>query len=495
MEVIPFSEPAAIRIRQDKIEAIRGGTACLRFTYRDTADENNVQTLCVVVFDETGDCSGQPTVTLDLQRFLGMTPQLVGNANLIESGEGLFYAACLSFDGAYRLQQPSQSLPPLYFAIVDALGDGAYSLGSSELPVQRHGTITTHSGEELIPPWIVFVSLEISALKLTDDLAIQLTADNCGTSPACTLDPDIVQPGDILRVSAGISSDLLSVVFAETSETLRDRFFIDRIGISWSEIAEVHPDAQRMAFFRLVTADLMAHVVESFDALYSLREKGIPLGYLQPWPSDTPLPFPGPCFPDDIVPGETERCTRIEQAIQATEARHIQQLQQAGFELWYANSIDYGEGGEYSRFDDLRPHFSLFDGILVSVGANSSNPVDDIPSTLATAVREFASEVGSEIPVLLSLNGPPITAQTGGPFCEAEICPSDFKGAYEQGEALLNAALQSLAPEQFLGFGVALFEGSHFDIRDPFEGFSSFSLNRVGETGYNNPLLNLYRAQ
>ena len=40
-----------------------------------------------------------------------------------------------------------------------------------------------------------------------------------------------------------------------------------------------------------------------------------------------------------------------------------------------------------------------------------------------------------------------------------------------------------------------MFEGSHFDIRDPYEQFRSFSLNRVGEAGYNNPVLNIYRAQ
>lgn len=50
-------------------------------------------------------------------------------------------------------------------------------------------------------------------------------------------------------------------------------------------------------------------------------------------------------------------------------------------------------------------------------------------------------------------------------------------------------------PEQFQGFGVALFEGSQFDIRQPHEQFQFFALNRVGETGYNNPILNIYRAR
>jgi hypothetical protein len=110
-------------------------------------------------------------------------------------------------------------------------------------------------------------------------------------------------------------------------------------------------------------------------------------------------------------------------------------------------------------------------------------------------MQQFAAEVGPETPVILSLNGPPITAQTGGAFCEADICPSDFKGTYEQIEAALHAALESISLEQLRGFGVALFEGAHFDIRQPYENFPGFSLNRVGETGYNNPVLNIYRAQ
>ena len=59
----------------------------------------------------------------------------------------------------------------------------------------------------------------------------------------------------------------------------------------------------------------------------------------------------------------------------------------------------------------------------------------------------------------------------------------------------LHAALQSLSPEQFLGLGVTLFEGSHFDIREPYENFFSLLLNREGETGYNNPVPNIYWAQ
>ena len=74
-----------------------------------------------------------------------------------------------------------------------------------------------------------------------------------------------------------------------------------------------------------------------------------------------------------------------------------------------------------------------------------------------------------------------------------DICPSDFVGAYEMAEGTLDAGLEFFAPEQFLGFGVALLEGSHFDIRIPFEDVG-YPLNRIGETGYNHLILNVCRG-
>jgi hypothetical protein len=495
LEIIHLTEPGAVSVKGTTLTAVTGGLSCLRLAYRSAVDENKVQTLCVVSFDETGDCAGLPTIRLDLQGFLKPTKEPVGNANLLESGDGLFYATCKTSDGAYRLQQPGRILPPLYLTIVDALGEGPYSLGTAEQDMQRNSKVVTYSGDELRPPWIVSVSMEIGRLRLTEDLRVEFHGDDCDVSPACTKDPDIVQPGDILQVSAGISPELLMEAFKQTSEDLRDRFFMDHAGVRWSEVAAVHPDAQRMAFNRLLVLDLMTELIRYFDDLYALREKGVIVSYGQPWPASGPLPFPYACFPDSIKPGETERCVRIEKAIQAAEARRIGALREAGYNLWYAGSVDYREGGEYVSLNSFRPHFSIFNGVLAGVGANSTFPVEDVPAVLANSVRQFAAEIGPEMPVILHLNGPPITAQTGGPPCEAQVCPSDFKGMYELAEATLHAALQSLNPQQFVGFGVSLFDGSHFDLRDPYENFPGFSLNRVGETGYNNPALNIYRAQ
>ena len=80
-------------------------------------------------------------------------------------------------------------------------------------------------------------------------------------------------------------------------------------------------------------------------------------------------------------------------------------------------------------------------------------------------------------------------------MCEAEICPSGVKGMYEQTEGVLDAAIRAPSPGQLIGLGVATFEGSHLAIREPYQTLGDIPLNRVGETGYNNPVPNIYRAQ
>jgi hypothetical protein len=142
----------------------------------------------------------------------------------------------------------------------------------------------------------------------------------------------------------------------------------------------------------------------------------------------------------------------------------------------------------------VRPHVSLFDGQLDWVAANLSG-VADPTGTLAEAVTGFAAELAPEIPVILMIAGPPLTTQTVGAFYDAEICPSDFSTVYAQTEAWLGAALDAIPSDQFAGFGLALFDGAHFDLREPYEHYDFFALNRAGETGYNHPVVNIYRAQ
>ena len=118
-----------------------------------------------------------------------------------------------------------------------------------------------------------------------------------------------------------------------------------------------------------------------------------------------------------------------------------------------------------------------------------------VAESMARAVRGVAADVEPGQPVILMSSGLPIAAATGAEEgCEAEICASDFDASYEQFEAWLTAALDAFPPGQIVGIGTALFEGSHFDIRKPYESLGGLNLNRVGETGYNNPTLNIWRA-
>ncbi len=488
LETIPLSDPPAVSVADGRLLAERRGIACLRFRYRATEAENSVQTLCVVAFDEVGSCEGQTPLRLDLEQFLpAEAPR--GNANLLEYGSARFYAACRTAGGAYRLQQSGDAIPNLYFHVVDALGDGPYSLGSDELEAQRNGAVVTFSGDELRPPWILTLSREISELSLSQ-AAFTFNEEDCSEVPSCTSDPETIAPGDILRVGWGIGPGLLEQVVATAPVEVLDAYTQARIGISWEELGSVHPDLKMWVMWRLLNLDVMDTVIRSFDDQYELRARGITIAYSPFW---AVREVSEACYPD---PAEKALCRDFERAVGAEEAARIRALADAGFSLWFSAPIDYREGGQFVSFDrDLRPHYSLFEGILATVGANSSFEVPDIGTTMAGAVKAFASEIGADTPVVLAASGPPITANTGGHFCEADICEADFKGTYDQTEAWLTAAVAALAPGQLRGFGAALFEGSHFDIRDPHEEFGGFALNRAAETGYNNPVLNIWRAR
>ncbi|HJM88955.1 MAG TPA: hypothetical protein QF624_04915 [Dehalococcoidia bacterium] len=252
----------------------------------------------------------------------------------------------------------------------------------------------------------------------------------------------------------------------------------------------VATDIESEVLIRLMNLDVLDEVAPVFDEKYDLRGKGVPVAFQVHWASKK---LPTSCFPDEL---EQARCQHIESAIAAEEARRIATLRAAGYELWLAAPIDFRGLDEAVSFEDeLRPHFSIFAGVLANPGVNPSVSLADVPTAMANAVRRFARDVGPATPVLLMASGPPLASQTEGGFCEADICPSDFRGAFNQTEAWLGAALDHLTTDQFRGFGAAIFEGSHFDIRTPFEQYASFPLNRVGETGYNDPALNIYRAQ
>ena len=103
-----------------------------------------------------------------------------------------------------------------------------------------------------------------------------------------------------------------------------------------------------------------------------------------------------------------------------------------------------------------RPDFSLFNGVIGRIEAGGTGDEAGLPAALAQATRTFVAGLGPDMPLVLTLAGPPITSATGDEFCEAEICASDFRGMYNQTEAVFGAALDSLKPGQLMGFGIAL---------------------------------------
>ncbi len=481
LEVIDF-EGEPVVVGEGEVTALDSGISCLRFRYRGTPGENGVQTMCVVAFDEAGDCAGLEPLELDLDTYLDPDKAAAGNSNALVGGE--LYAACRTPDGSLRLQQPQTELPKLFFNIVDALGEGPYSLGDSEVGPQRDGYITTFGGEVLSPPWIVTVSREVSSVEWLPDGTFVVNGEDCSQVPSCGDDPSLVRRGDVLMTSLGMSPEQLQTVMDAAEPATLDSFVSERVEIPWDEIAGVHPDAVLQAFNRLAVLDIMDTLLTVWDDAYLLREKEVVIGYAQPWFAETALT--AYCYPD---PAEQTACLRMESAISDYEQVRIAEWRRAGFRLWQAGFLSVA--GQVPPAD-RRPHWSAFEGVIAGVGAPESvGP--DLRQIFGRAVRALATEIDNATPVMLFMTGGPIGAQTGDGFCEADICPSDFAGAYEMAEGALAAALEVFTPGQLQGFGAALFEGSHFDIRHPYEVFG-YPLNRVGETGYNHPILNVWRA-
>ena len=120
--------------------------------------------------------------------------------------------------------------------------------------------------------------------------------------------------------------------------------------------------------------------------------------------------------------------------------------------------------------------------MILDINLNASPPLDagvDPAATLVNAVTAAAGELGT-LPVWLSPWAGPMDFYAAGTFCEAEVCASDFTAYYALNEALFDAALNVFPVSQIEAFVIPLFDGSHFDIRDPQELRGGIRLNRVG---------------
>lgn len=487
LEVLHISEVPAVSVEGLALTAEAGGISCLRFQYRDVDQENGRQTLCVVAFDETGSCDGLTPLALNLRAYLNDPNAPEGDANLLASGAGRFYATCRTASGAYRLQQPGEPLPQPYFHLVDALGSGPYALGDDETNLQRAGAIETFSGETLQTPWIVTVSREVEWIELTAD-GFETNIEDCSAVPSCSPSDIVIQTGDILRYSMGINLDQVAQIAPQTNPALLDTYLQDRLGLSWENASQLSNNSRDVVLLRLLSLDVMDDALDQFDGLYRIRERDITVAYMPYWAVQE---LTNLCNLDEVA-----LCATFEDALRTEEERRIGALQAKGFTLWLGAPLNYDPEANYVSVERvIRPHISLFDGVLAWTFVNESFTGEESIAAVTGAVTAFAAELDPEQPVLLMLPGPPLTAQTGGAFCEAEICPSDFSTAYTQIEAWLGAALDTIPREQFVGFGLAMFDGAHFDIREPYEQYEFYDLNRVGETGYNHPVSNIYRAQ
>jgi hypothetical protein len=468
------------------VSCAKGGTGFVRARYREDASKNQIQTLGIVCINEVDSCVGHPRASFDLETFL--VGGVAGNADLLAQGDQTLYAVCKA-GGRLRLQQPSQQFPPLMFRIVDALGDGPYSLADDEFGLLRNGTVITFSGDTLTPPWLATVSRQVTSIVINGDGTVDINDEDCDVAPTCTYSPDFVRSGDVLIVGFGASDAGLESALASAGDAVLDSFVTARLSISWTDTNWMTMiEARRQVVYRLISLEIMDQLLRRFDGLYGLRQKGVRIAYWPAW--QTRYLATHYCYPD-----EAAACQTVEDEIAALEASRIGGWIGEGYDLWFADFLGFEADGTYRPTSLAAPHFSNFNGLVMVVDAGPGlNPGVDKATTLATAVAGLAAEIGGK-PVVLAVHWGPMTFFSTGEFCEAQICPSDFSNYFSLLEPTVRAMTTSFAPGQVKGFALPMFDGAHFDIRAPQEQSGGIDLNRVGETGYNNPLLNLYATQ
>ena len=489
IEVVSLDEGAISYDEGDRtVTCDGGGRGFVRVRYRDSgAQKNQVQTIGVVCVNEIGDCTGLPHLPFDFEQYLEQ--ETTGEADYLAQGNGLLYDVCISGEN-YTLQRPPP-MPQLMYRVIDALGNGPYSLSDDDFPRLRNSVILPFSGGPISPPWISSVSREIEDLSIRPNGLVQFTApDDCDVTVSCSFDPSLVQPGDILSISFGTPENTGFEDAIESSVEVTDAFVRSHIDLEWSrDTAELYPEARNMIVSRLIGMEVSRQALEFFDDLYSLSGSGIRVALSPFW--QTRGRVTDFCHPDRRV-----LCEEIESMLAEHERELITSWRSDGYSLWYAEFLGYDDKGQYIPLSSRAPDFDAFEGVLVTVDTGRPLTSGDKPQAVADAVRSLAEELGPDQPVVLSAGAGPMQFAVDGVFCEAEVCTSAFSDYYSAYEKAVVAMLEAFEPGQVEGFGVALFDGgSHFDIREPYEERGGLLLNRVGETGFNSPLMNLFLAR
>ena len=361
-----------------------------------------------------------------------------------------------------------------------------------DFPKLRGAVVESYSGQTWSPSWFSAVSRELPEIAIHSDGSVSISGhEDCNLVPNCTNDPALVQPGDLLTIGFGVPGNrgLSGVIEAADTATV-DAFVASHIDLALStDMAEVFPDARDMVVFRLIGMEVEKQVLDYFDGLYGLRNSSVRIAVDPYW--QTRGYVPDQCHPDNRA-----ICEEVEAKLAEYERSLIADWQSEGYSLWYADFLAYDGEGRYTPRAQIAPAYDAFVGVILVMDVGRPIQGGDKPQVLANAVRSLAEDLGPETPVILTLHWGAMRFVVYGVFCEADVCTSAFSAYYSAYEPAISAMLESFAPGQIEAFGVSLFEGgAHFDIREPYETKGGFPLNRVGETGFNNPVMNLYLTQ
>lgn len=327
------------------------------------------------------------------------------------------------------------------------------------------------------------ISWEEVHVEINGDGSLSVTRQACEDGPGCPVESDWVRSGDIVNLHFG-AVDLISDVDAASDEIL-ENFANERVPGAWSDLEDADENVRDLLLYRLIGFDVMDQMLDEFDERYGLSDADVRIGFGSFWQSRQWLP-------DHCTQDKQPTCKQVETALEAFERTGIETWRDEGFEVWWDGFLGYQTDGQPKR--PPRPNPEIFDGALgfVEVSAPADQSVNR-GASVANAIQSFVTSTPTSLPLAFAVQWGPMehVIEIDG-FCEAEICPSAFTAYYEMFEPAISVIQSEVPQNRLVGFGVPMFDGGHFDILDPYEQLGSIQLNRVGETGFNNPFMNLY---
>lgn len=465
------------------------GVGCTRFAYRKNdhgGDSNNIQTACTVCVTRMVDateCAGKPALEVDFERALAASDPDKGDADWTTDGDGFFFSVCK--DGADILLNTSHvPLPTLMLRAVDALGEGPFTLDPTEFGMLRSSPITTRSGNQIQPALITHTGPTITSLQLHADG--NTTATFKCESPECMADGSLVTSDDVVTIFTAFDFNLEDFVAAQDSGLLTA--FAASHNVTLLPNATFTRDARLRQVVRLIDFLMMEQALLEGERMYDILAKSarVALAYT------ATQTVANMCLPSD-----QHLCSQAEHNLRWREEKFVSQWKALGFDVWasWMPFLDLGQDNvrvPHLTASLILPDVQFYNGVILDLHPTGSElPANvDVNAIYYDMIANISRVIGPTQPIIVVPWAGQMTFYWEGTGCEGVICESDFTRYYSLNEAIFKSSIAHFTPSQLKAFSFGNFDANMFDIKDPHN-----KVNKAGEAGYNNPLLNIWASR